>query len=266
MRRTNLMGRSEFYAIQTVGLGRSFGSLRAVEGLDLLVETGTSYGLLGRNGAGKSTTVRMLTGILMPTSGSVRLLNADMASAEEAPAARKRIGVVPDDLALFDLLTGHEHLEFVGRVYGMDPNTAAERTDELFSVLEIAADRKQLVLEYSHGMRRKLALAAALLPDPELLFLDEPFEGVDAVSARTMQDILRDFSSRGSTVFITSHLLDIVERLCTHVGIVDKGRLVAECAINDLGEESLETMFLRCVGPGEGVRRSLSWVQGEPPP
>lgn len=254
------------YAIHTSGLRREFGSLRAVDDVDLRVETGTSYGFLGRNGAGKSTTVRMLTGMLAPTAGSIRLLGEDMAVGVEALGVRRRIGVVPDDLALFDLLTGREHLEFVGRVYLMDPDTVDARTRELFSVLEIGADDKQLVLDYSHGMRRKLALAAALLPDPDLLFLDEPFEGVDAVSSRVMRDILRDFAARGSTVFITSHVLDVVEKLCTHFGIVDQGRLVANESVAGLDGESLESVFLRHVGPDDDAQRHLSWLQRDDAP
>lgn len=255
---------SKSYAIHTNGLHRSFGTLPAVSGLDLRVETGTTYGFLGRNGAGKSTTIRMLTGTLAPTSGSIRILGADMGEESEALMARRRIGVVPDDLALFDLLTGREQLEFVGRVYLMDPKTVARRTEELFAVLEIGAEEKQLVLDYSHGMRRKLALAAALLPDPDLLFLDEPFEGVDVLSARAMRGILRDFAARGSTVFITSHVLPIVERLCTHIGIVHEGRLVADGAIASFGADSLETVFLRYVGSADDGRKRLSWLQDEP--
>ncbi len=257
---------SEQYAIHTSGLRRQFGSLRAVDDLDLGVETGTSYGFLGRNGAGKSTTVKMLTGMLAPTAGSIRLLGEDILNGTEELGVRRRIGVVPDDLALFDLLTGREHLEFVGRVYQMDPNTAAARAKELFSVLEIGADDKQLVLDYSHGMRRKLALAAALLPDPDLLFLDEPFEGVDAVSTRVMRDILRDFSARGSTVFITSHVLDVVEKLCTHFGIIDQGRLVASGAVAELDGESLESTFLKHVGPDDDAQKGLSWLHRDDAP
>ena len=167
-----------------------FGDLRAVEDLDLRVEPGTLYGFLGRNGAGKSTTIKMLTGILAPSSGSIALLGVSPNDEAEAAHVRRTIGVVPEDLALFELLTGREYLNFVGTIYLLDEARTEERVDELFEVLNVGATEKQLVLEYSHGMRKKLALAAALIGDPALLFLDEPFEGVDAVSARVMRDIL----------------------------------------------------------------------------
>ena len=218
------------------------------------------YGFLGRNGAGKTTAIKMLTGILAPTAGKVALLGSDVPDVSAAAAVRRRIGVVPENLALFELLTGREYLAFVGRMYLLDEDTLARRTEELLSVLEVGAEEKQLVLEYSHGMRKKLALAAAMLPDPELLFLDEPFEGVDAVGSRIMRDILLDYVERGSTVFVTSHVLDIVERLCTHVGIIDRGRLVFEGPLASLGERSLEGVFLELVGSTDEMRTGLSWL------
>ena len=161
-------------AVETRGLTRDFGGLRAVDAIDLRVEAGAMYGFLGRNGAGKTTAIKMLTGILAPTAGKVSLLGTDISDVAAAVAVRRRIGVVPEDLALFDLLTGREYLTFVGRMYLVREDTVALRIEELLSVLEVGAEDKQLVLEYSHGMRKKLALAAALLPDPSLLFLDEP--------------------------------------------------------------------------------------------
>ena len=248
------------FAVETRGLTRDFGGLRAVNSLDLRVKAGSMYGFLGRNGAGKSTTIKMLTGILAPTAGEVFLLGTDISDVSAAAAVRRRIGVVPEDLALFDLLTGREYLTFVGRMYLLGEDTAAQRIEELLSVLEVGAEDKQLVLEYSHGMRKKLALAAAMLPDPDLLFLDEPFEGVDAVVSRIMRDILLSYVERGSTVFVTSHVLDIVERLCTHVGIIDSGRLVFEGPLASLGERSLEDVFLELVGSTDEMRGGLSWL------
>ncbi|MYJ73911.1 MAG: ABC transporter ATP-binding protein [Gammaproteobacteria bacterium] len=252
--------RSE-YAVHTSKLCRVFGNLRAVEELDLRVESGTLYGFLGRNGAGKSTTIKMLTGILAPSSGSISLLGANPSNEAEAAEVRRRIGVVPEDLALFELLTGREYLDFVGTIYLLDDAVARERVDELFEVLNVGADEKQLLLEYSHGMRKKLALAAALIGDPSLLFLDEPFEGVDAVSSRVMRDILVRFVDRGGTVFITSHVLDVIERLCTHVGIIDRGRLVYEAPLSSLAGRTLESVFIERVGDTDGMRGDLRWLR-----
>ena len=249
-------------AIETRALSRVFGNLDAVRDLDLRVDRGTMYGFLGRNGAGKSTTIKMLTGILNPTAGSIWLLGTDVTGNDSILRVRQRIGVVPEDLALFDTLTGHEYLSFVARMYRLDDATVANRIDEVLEVLELGADHTQLVLEYSHGMRKKLALAAALLPDPDLLFLDEPFEGVDAVGSRIMRDILDRFVARGSTVFLTSHVLDIVEGICSHVGIIDAGQLVFQDRMDALNERRLEDVFLELVGSTEEMRTELSWLQG----
>ncbi|MCY4129833.1 MAG: ABC transporter ATP-binding protein [Gammaproteobacteria bacterium] len=247
-------------AIETAALSRAFGDFDAVRDLDLRVESGTMYGFLGRNGAGKSTTIKMLTGILKPTAGNIRLLGTNVANDESAIGVRRRIGVVPEDLALFDTLTGSEYLTFVARMYRLNDATLADRINEVLDVLEVGADHKQLVLEYSHGMRKKLALAAALLPDPDLLFLDEPFEGVDAVGSRIMRDILDRFVNRGSTVFLTSHVLDIVEGICSHVGIIDSGKLVFQDRMDSLSERRLEDVFLELVGSTEEMRSELSWL------
>ena len=248
------------FAVETRGLTRDFGGLRAVNSLDLRVKAGSMYGFLGRNGAGKSTTIKMLTGILAPTAGKMFLLGTDFSDDAAALAVRRRTGVVPEDMALFELLTGREYLTFVGRMYLLSEDILAPRIEELLSVLELGAGYSQLVLEYSHGMRKKLALAAALLPNPSLLFLDEPFEGVDAVGSRVMRDILRSHVERGSTVFVTSHVLDVVERLCTDVGIISAGRLVFEGSMASLGGKSLEDVFLELVGSTEEMRSGLSWL------
>ena len=248
------------FAVESRGLTRDFGGLRAVNSLDLRVKAGSMYGFLGRNGAGKSTTIKMLTGILAPTSGKMFLLGTDFSDDAAALAVRRRTGVVPEDMALFELLTGREYLTFVGRMYLLGEEVVASRIEELLSVLELGAGNSQLVLEYSHGMRKKLALAAALLPNPSLLFLDEPFEGVDAVGSRVMRDILRSHVERGSTVFVTSHVLDVVERLCTDVGIISAGRLVFEGSMASLGGKSLEDVFLELVGSTEVMRSGLSWL------
>lgn len=254
------MNTESTFAIETVGLSRSFGELEAVRNLDLRVDRGTMYGFLGRNGAGKSTTIKMLTGILKPTAGNIQLLGTDISNDASAVEVRRRIGVVPEDLALFDTLTGTEYLTFVARMYRLHDATVNDRIEEVLEVLELGADHKQLVLEYSHGMRKKLALAAALLPDPDLLFLDEPFEGVDAVGSRIMRDILDRFVDRGSTVFLTSHVLDIVEGICSRVGIIDAGELVFQDRMDSLSERRLEEVFLELVGSTEEMRSELSWL------
>lgn len=250
-------------AIQTDRLTRYFDDFCAVDQVDLRVETGTFYGFLGPNGAGKSTTIKMLTGLLAPTTGSITLLGQNPLDAKSALDVKRRLGVVPEDLALFDNLTAREHLTFIGRMYQLSPDTIRQRIGELLPLLRLEADERKLILEYSHGMRKKLALAAALLPNPDLLFLDEPFEGVDAVTSRVIRDLLLKFTSRGSTVFLTSHVLEIVERLCTHVGIIVQGKLVLQGSLDDLRRgRSLEERFLEMVGSTAEMHQQLSWLDG----
>lgn len=249
-------------AIETQRLSRSFGEFRAVKGIDLRVERGTFYGFLGPNGAGKSTTIKMLTGLLAPTHGDIWVLGKDMLDPDEALQAKGRIGVVPEDLALFDNLTGREYLTFVGRMYLLPRDTIRGRIDELLSLLDLEGEEKKLAMEYSHGMKKKLALAAALLPNPDLLFLDEPFEGVDAVTSRIIRDLLKGYVARGSTVFLTSHVLEIVEKLCTHVGIIVKGELVEQTSLEDLRQgSSLEDRFLEKAGADPEATRKLTWLE-----
>jgi ABC-2 type transport system ATP-binding protein len=254
-------------AIETRGLTRDFGDFRAVDRIDLAVGRGTFYGFLGPNGAGKSTTIKMLTGLLAPTKGEIRVLGRDMRDLKAALDAKKHVGVIAENLSLFDNLTARENLTFVGRMYLLDRETIRKRADELLALLGLADERKKLTLEYSHGMKKKLALAAALLPNPDLLFLDEPFEGVDAVTSRVIRDLLAGYVHRGSTVFLTSHVLEIVERLCTHVGIIVRGQLVEQVAMNEVRQkgQSLEQLFLEKAGADAAVPRSLSWLEGAAP-
>jgi len=250
-------------AIETKGLRRTFGELVAVDGVDLAVPRGTLYGFLGPNGAGKSTTIKCLTGLLRPSAGAMRILGID---PEMDPVAVKRkVGVVPEDLALFDRLTGAETLTFVGKVHGLDRATLQARSRELLELMDLQAASGILVADYSHGMRKKIALAAALLPAPHLLFLDEPFEGIDAVASRQIKDLLLAFVRRGGTVFLTSHILEIVEKLCDHVGVIAKGRLVAQGSLDSLRAEtrrSLEEIFLDLVGAGEESAPAMEWLSG----
>jgi ABC-2 type transport system ATP-binding protein len=249
-------------AIETQDLTRRFGTFTAVDHVDLRVERGTFYGFLGPNGAGKSTTIKMLTGLLAASGGSARVLGKNIFDAAESLEAKRMVGVVPEDLALFENLTAREHLTFIGRMYLLEPDMIRQRTDDLLSLLALDGDERKLTIEYSHGMKKKLALAAALLPNPDLLFLDEPFEGVDAVTSRVIRDMLADYLRRGSTVFLTSHVLDVVEKLCTHVGIIANGKLVDQSSLEEIRQGgTLETRFLEKVGADEAATRKLSWLE-----
>jgi ABC-2 type transport system ATP-binding protein len=251
------------FAIETDALTRRFSAQVAVDGIDLRVPRGSFYGFLGENGAGKSTTISMLTGVLAPSSGQMRVLGVPAASISEV---KQRIGVVPDGLLLFDRLTGREHLVFIGRLYGLGRAEAGRRADELVSAMELAGDARKLIADYSFGMRKKLALAAALIHGPELLFLDEPFEGVDAVAKASLTALLSDLVKRGRlTVFLTSHVLEVVERLCDHVGVIHRGRLVAQGTLAGVvqavpGAASLTDAFVKLVGEGRGATRALSFL------
>ena len=250
-------------AIETTQLCRRFGDFCAVDGLDLRIETGTFYGFLGPNGAGKSTTIKMLTGLLAPSSGSIRILSEDMSNADRAREMKRRIGVVPENLSLFENLTGREYLTFIGRMYLLPRETVRERCEQLLLMMGLDTEEKKLTLEYSHGMKKKLALAAALIANPDLLFLDEPFEGVDAVTSRVLRDTLKRCVERGGTVFLTSHVLEIVEKLCTDVGIIAKGKLVYQESMANLRDGgTLEERFLEVVGSGQHESQKLSWLEG----
>ncbi len=250
-------------AIETANLTRDFGKVRAVNQLNLRVEAGRFFGFLGPNGAGKSTTIKMFTGLLAPTSGAMRILDYEMKDPRQAVEVKRRIGVVPENLALFDNLTAREYLTFIGRMYLLPPATIRERSQELLSMMDLLGEEKKLTLEFSHGMKKKLALAAALIPNPDLLFLDEPFEGVDAVASKVLRDTLKQCVGRGATVFLTSHVLEIVEKLCTDVGIIARGTLVHQSTMEELRRTgSLEDKFLAVVGEGQHEPQKLSWLEG----
>jgi ABC-2 type transport system ATP-binding protein len=252
-------------AIETKQLTRYFDDVHAVNSVDLTVERGSMYGFLGPNGAGKSTTIKMLTGILVPSSGEITLLGKNPWNRDDSMEIKQQTGVVPEDLALFDNLTAREYLTFTGRMYSMDLSTIRDRTEELLSLLKLEQVERKLTVEYSHGMKKKLALAAALLPNPDLLFLDEPFEGVDAVTSRVIRNLLSIYVRRGSTVFITSHVLEIVERICTHVGIIANGELVEQTSLEELRQgSSLEQRFLEKVGRPDEEAINLAWLEDGP--
>jgi ABC-2 type transport system ATP-binding protein len=249
-------------AIETHQLTRYFEDFCAVRGIDLQVERGTFYGFLGPNGAGKSTTIKMLTGLLAPSRGEITVLGKNMLDPREALEAKSQVGVIPGDLALFDNLTAREYLTFIGRMHLLPRDTIRSRIAELLPLLDLQGEEKKLSLEYSHGMKKKLALAAALLPNPDLLFLDEPFEGVDAVTSRTVRDLLKGYVARGSTVFLTSHVLDVVEKLCTHVGIIVKGVLVEQAPLDAIRRgSSLEDRFLEKAGADAVATQKLTWLE-----
>ena len=249
------------YAVETRGLTRDFGSFRAVDGIDLAVPAGSFYGFLGPNGAGKSTTIKCLTGLLKPSGGSMRILGID--PQIDDVAVKRRIGVVPEDLALFDRLTAEETLLFVAQIHGIDASTARQRSTDLLALMDLKEAGGTLVADFSHGMRKKLSLATALLPGPRLLFLDEPFEGIDAVASRQIKDLLQSFVARGGTIFLTSHILEIVERLSTHIGVIAKGKLVAQGRIDELRSperKSLEELFIGLVEGDGRTHVSLDWI------
>jgi ABC-2 type transport system ATP-binding protein len=251
-------------AIETEGLTRLFDGRPAVADLALAVPEGAFYGFLGPNGAGKSTTIRMLTGLLAPTAGRARVLGVEL--GRDGVDVKRRVGVVPDGLSLFERLSGAEQLRIHGQLHGLDRREAARRADELLAALELAGDAGKLVGEYSHGMKKKLALGCALIHGPQLLFLDEPFEGIDALAVSGIRAMLRDLVARGAmTIFLTSHVLEVVERLVTHVGIIRHGRLAAQGTLAEVrGAGTLEEVFLRTVGEERGPAQALSWLGSGP--
>jgi ABC-2 type transport system ATP-binding protein len=251
-------------AIETHGLTRLFDGRPAVADLDLRVPAGAFYGFLGPNGAGKSTTMKMLTGLLRPTAGTARVLGLELSG--DALEVKARIGVVPDGLALFERLSGEEMLRIQGQLYGLPRAEAGRRAGELLEALDLAADRGKLVQDYSHGMKKKLALGCALIHGPRLLFLDEPFEGIDAIAVAGIRSMLQELVARRSlTIFLTSHVLEVVERLVTHVGIIHRGRLVAQGTLEEVrAQGSLEETFIRIVGDEPRPARGLSWLGAGP--
>lgn len=250
-------------ALETHGLRKLFGDLAAVDGVDLMVPYGSCYGFLGPNGAGKSTTIKCLTGLLSPTAGTYRILGIDPVA--DPVSVKKKIGVVPEDLALFDRLTGAETLSFIGKVHGIEAAVLRSRSSELLELMDLTAAAGELVADYSHGMRKKIAMAAALLPAPRLLFLDEPFEGIDAIASRQIKVLLTHFVKSGGTIFLTSHILEIVERLCDHIGVIHKGKLVAQGSLEEMragggAGKNLEEIFLELVGAEKERGATFDWL------
>lgn len=250
-------------AIEVVDLHKIYNGIHAVDGLSVTVPQGAFFGFLGPNGAGKTTTIKVLMGLAQPDSGRVSVLGLPM--PEKSLEIRKVIGLVPDDSLLFDYLTGAEYLEFVARLYGLPIPPAKDRSRELLELFELQENPRKLIGEYSKGMRKRVALAAALIHRPQLFLMDEPFEGVDAVGARLMKDILLEQVRHGATVFLTSHVLEVVERLCDQVAIISRGKVIAQGAIDDLRQHAsadtttLEDIFVNLVH-AERYSGKLDWL------
>jgi ABC-2 type transport system ATP-binding protein len=259
-------GGDEDYAIVARDLVQVFGQKTAVNHLNLVVRRGEFFGFLGPNGAGKSTTIKMFTGLLRPTAGEAFVGGVNV--WQDQLRARALMGVLPEYLNLYERLTGREFLNFAGHMYGVPKAEIGRRTEELLHVLTLTNDADKLIIDYSVGMRKKVALAAALIHRPQVLFLDEPFEGVDPVSSRVIRDILNDLTRHGTTIFFSSHIMEVVERLCTRVGIINQGILVAEGTLEELrtrtsgdgGDATLEDVFMRVIGVQDEAH-NLSWLE-----
>ena len=232
---------------------------RAVDHLALAVPRGAFFGLLGPNGAGKTTTLRMVTGLLRPDAGQVIVDGHDVWA--DPPAVKATIGVLPEDLKLFDRLRGRELLSYTGLLRRLDPDVVDDRVEQLLDVLDLADAANKLVVDYSHGMRKKVALAAALLHGPRVLFLDEPFEAIDPVSARTIRTVLQRFTASGGTVVLSSHVMALVEQLCDHVAIINQGRVAAAGTREEVAPDGkLEERFVDLVGGRDVAEEALGWL------
>jgi ABC-2 type transport system ATP-binding protein len=251
-------------AIVVLGLTKVFRQKTAVDALSFRVARGRFFGFLGPNGAGKSTTIKMLTGLLRPTAGDAIIEGVKL--SENLLAIKRTIGVLPEELPLYERLTGEEYLHFAGRMHGLSRAETRRRADELLEFLSLADDRGRLLVDYSQGMRKKVALAAALIHNPRVLFLDEPLNGIDPISGRVVTDLLRSMAQKGVTLFFTSHALDVVERLCDQVAIIDRGKIVAQGSLEEIRahravgrDASLEDVFLKLVA-ADVKREDLSWI------
>ena len=246
-------------ALALRGLVKRFDTKVAVAGVDLEVPAGSFFGLLGPNGAGKTTTLSMAVGLLRPDAGEAHILGYDV--WRDPAAAKERFGVLPDGVRLFDRLTGAELLAYHGLLRGMDAAVVDQRAKELLDVLELGVDNRTLVVDYSAGMKKKIGLACALLHGPRLLVLDEPFEAVDPVSAALIRDILQRFVTGGGTVVFSSHVMEVVERLCDHVAIMAQGAIRIRGTLAEVrGERSLEDVFVSVVGGRTATGSELAWL------
>ena len=246
-------------AIAVLGLRKRFGAKVAVAGIDLEIAVGSLAGLIGPNGAGKTTSLSMMTGLLRPDAGRVVIHGLDVWA--DPAAAKAAIGVVPAEARLFERLSGAELLEYAGRLRGLPAGEARSRAAQLLDVLDLAADAKRLVADYSTGMRKKAALGCALIHNPSVLVLDEPLEGVDPVSADVIRRLLTRFAGSGSTVLLSSHVMELVEQVCDHVSIIDKGQIVAVGTTGQVrGGKTLQQAFIDLVGAKASDEEGLSWL------
>jgi ABC-2 type transport system ATP-binding protein len=246
-------------SIYVRGLRKSFGAKEAVAGVDLDIAAGSLAGLVGPNGAGKTTSLSMMTGLLRPDGGRILINGIDVWA--DPPAAKAIIGVVPAEAQLFERLSGEELLEYAGRLRGMPVGEARSRAAQLLDVLDLTADAKRLVADYSTGMRKKAMLGCALIHNPSVLFLDEPLEGVDPVSADVIRRLLTRFVGSGSTVLFSSHVMELVEQICDHVSVIDKGHIVATGTIDEVrGGKTLQQAFIDLVGGKANGGEELSWL------
>ena len=246
-------------AISVRGLHKSFGAKEAVAGINLEIAAGSLAGLVGPNGAGKTTSLSMMTGLLRPDGGEILINGIDVWA--DPPAAKAIIGVVPAEARLFERLSGEELLEYSGRLRDLPAAEARSRASQLLDVLDLAGDAKRLVADYSTGMRRKVTLGCALIHNPSVLFLDEPLEGVDPVSGDVIRRLLTRFVGSGSTVLFSSHVMELVEQVCDHVSIIDKGKIVATGTIDGVrGGKTLQRAFIDLVGPRATDEEVLSWL------
>jgi len=246
------------FEIETRNLTKTFGGFAAVNNLNLQIPRGTIFGFLGPNGAGKSTTVKMLTGLLQPTAGEAIIGGLSILSSPLE--VKQKIGVLPEDLALFDSLTIWEHLMMCGPIYGLDRGETEKRSHQLLRYLDLLQHRNVYVDQASSGMRKKCSLAMALLHNPSVLFLDEPFEGIDPVSSRHIKNLLTLLAGRGATIFLTSHILEVVERLVQSFAIIVDGEIVRSQTVEETirAGETIEDLFLKHVGTDEVEQ--LEWI------
>lgn len=257
-------------AIEAINLRKQFDKKVAVRDLTLSVDEGEFFGFLGPNGAGKSTTIKMLVGLLRPTAGTARIGGFDV--WREPLKAKALLGVLPEGLNLYERLTATEFIRFAGTMYGLDGRTAEQRTGELLQLMDLEEAADKLIVDYSQGMRKKTALAAALIHAPRVLFLDEPFEGIDALSVRAIRQVLERLRRSGTTIFFSSHILEVVQRLCTRIAVINNGDLVAAGTMTELRalaerepDSTLEDIFLHAVGAGEAQQNqveALTWLDG----
>jgi len=246
-------------ALVLQGLWRRFGPKVAVAGIDLQVPAGSFYGLVGPNGAGKTTTLSMATGLLRPDAGSVQVLGVDLWT--DPVRGKSLLGVLPDGVRLFDRLSGLQLVVYAGLLHGLDRTTATDRAGDLLRAFDLRADADTLVVDYSAGMSKKITLACAMVHAPRLLVLDEPFEAVDPVSAANIRDILASFAASGGTVVVSSHVMDLVQRMCDHVAVIAAGHVLAAGTVDEVrAGASLEDRFVELVG-GRTGGEGLEWLR-----